>query len=118
MNGREFADLRMAAERAARRIMLILGRGRVTLTLENDKGPTQKVQAEVSAKETMDVIRQAEFGFTSRIPAGGDVTIVFLNPMAWRSPLTTRSIGSSWQTTASPRFLTPSVCPLSWGKTA
>lgn len=71
--------LRQAAARAINGLKMLLGRGRVTLTNENPNGGTQFVQAQVSAKELMDMPRLAEFGFASRIPVDGDVAIVFLN---------------------------------------
>lgn len=71
--------LRQAAARAINGLKMLLGRGRVTLTNENPNGGTQFVQAQVSAKELMDIPRLAEFGFASRIPVDGDVAVVFLN---------------------------------------
>lgn len=79
MNANNFTALRMSAERSARRLMLLLGRGRVKLTRDNDQGPVQKIQAQISAKETMDLLRVAEFGFASRLPKDSDVVVVFLN---------------------------------------
>jgi len=71
--------LRQAATRALNGLKMLLGRGRVLLTRDNDEGPIQKLQVQVSALETMDLLRMAEFGFTSRIPEKGDVAVVFLN---------------------------------------
>lgn len=63
--------------RLARRILLLLGRGRVMTT--NDSGPVQLVQVQINDLETIDGLRRlAEFGFTSMLPRDTDVAIAFL----------------------------------------
>lgn len=70
--------LRQAAKRALSGIRLIIGRGRVLLTVDNDQGPVQVVQARISADEVMNLLRVPEFGFTSRLPKDTDVVAVFI----------------------------------------
>lgn len=71
--------VRQAALRALNGLKMVLGRGRILLTNENENGGTQFIQVKVSANETMDVPRLAEFGFASRVPVKGDCILVFLN---------------------------------------
>lgn len=71
--------LRQAVTRAHNGLKMLLGRGRIKLVLDNDQGPVQMVQAVISAKETMDLPRVAEFGFASRPPKDTDCVVVFLN---------------------------------------
>ena|SRR5258706_3218535 len=63
--------------RLARRVLLLIGRGRVTTS--NDGGPVQLVQVQVNALEPIDNVRRlAEFGFTSVLPDGSDVVMGFI----------------------------------------
>lgn len=71
--------LRQAVARAHNAVKMVLGRGRIQLVGNNDQGPVQTVQVIVSAKETMDLPRVAEFGFASRPPKDSDCIVVFLN---------------------------------------
>lgn len=71
--------LRQAVARTTNGLKMMLGRGRVILVGDDDKGPTQMLQVKMSAKETMDLYRLAEFGFTSRPPKDSDCVAVFLN---------------------------------------
>jgi phage baseplate assembly protein V len=71
--------IRQALGRAMNGLRMMLGRGRITLTNENEQGGTQFVQARLSAQELMDLPRLAEFGFVSRVPEKGDCVVVFLN---------------------------------------
>lgn len=66
------------ADRLARRVLLIVGRGRVSAPV-NDAGAVQTMQAQINDLETIDNLRRvAEFGFTSVPPQGSDVAIVFV----------------------------------------
>jgi phage baseplate assembly protein V len=66
------------ADRLARRVLLLVGRGRVSAPV-NDAGPVQLLQAQINELETIDNLRRiAEFGFTSVPPQGSDVAIVFV----------------------------------------
>lgn len=70
------SDLLGAVHRVARHIMLAISRGRVGAS--NDSGPVQTMQARLNQQETIDTLpRVAEFGFTSRPPAGSDAIILF-----------------------------------------
>ncbi|CAB3779416.1 hypothetical protein LMG28688_00835 [Paraburkholderia caffeinitolerans] len=65
------------ASRLARRVLLAIGRGRVSTS--NDSGVVQLVQTKFNDLETIDDMpRVAEFGFTSRPPDGSDVLAVFI----------------------------------------
>ncbi|WP_175795972.1 phage baseplate assembly protein V [Burkholderia anthina] len=65
------------ASRLARRVLLAIGRGRVSTS--NDSGVVQLVQTKFNDLETIDDMpRVAEFGFTSRPPDGCDVLAVFI----------------------------------------
>ena len=70
--------IRQAMARAINGLKMVLGRGRVTLT-DDSKKPIQSIQAKLSANETMDILRMAEFGFTSWIPKDGDIAAIFIN---------------------------------------
>lgn len=70
---------RQAIARTVNAIKMLLGRGRVIMVLNNDQDSTQRMQVKVSAKETMDLYRLAEFGFASRPPKDSDCVVVFLN---------------------------------------
>ncbi|RKE35300.1 phage baseplate assembly protein V [Paraburkholderia sp. BL23I1N1] len=66
------------ADRLARRVLLLIGRGRISAPV-NDAGPVQLLQAQINELETIDNLRRiAEFGFTSVPPQGSDVAIVFV----------------------------------------
>ncbi|KPD17310.1 baseplate assembly protein [Burkholderia sp. ST111] len=66
------------ADRLARRVLLLVGRGRVSAPV-NDAGPVQVLQAQINELETIDNLKRiAEFGFTSVPPQGSDVAIVFV----------------------------------------
>lgn len=71
--------MRQAAARALNGLKMMLGRGRIQLNVGNDQGAVQILQAIVSAKETMNIPRLAEFGFASRPPPNSDCAILFLN---------------------------------------
>lgn len=63
-------------ERLGRRILMLVGRGRVTAV--NDAGAVQFVQVQLGADEIRDrTPRLAEFGFASNPPAGSDAVLVF-----------------------------------------
>jgi phage baseplate assembly protein V len=60
-----------------RRVRLIVGRGR--LTLSDDSKTAQLLQVQLNSLEVRDQTpRLAEFGFTSRPPVGSDVVMLFL----------------------------------------
>lgn len=63
--------------RVARRVLLAIGRARVTTV--NDAGNVQLAQVQSNDLETIDNMpRLAEFGLTSNPPVGTDVTVVFI----------------------------------------
>lgn len=65
------------ADRLWRRVLLVVGRGRVGTV--NDAGQVQKLQVRVSADETIDGMpRLAEYGFQSHPPAGSDAVALFV----------------------------------------
>lgn len=71
------ATFRAAIERLFRRVMLTVGRGRITAV--NDAGPVQMTQIKLGAIEVRDnTPRLAEFGFTSNPPAGTDAAVLFI----------------------------------------
>lgn len=60
-----------------RRIQLVVGRGRVTVS--DDSKAAQMLQVRLGAMETRDdTPRMAEFGFTSRPPVGSDAIVIFV----------------------------------------
>jgi phage baseplate assembly protein V len=64
-------------ERLWIRLLLLLGRGRVTLV--DDSGPVQRLQVSGSGGEVHDQVpRLAEYGHSSNPPAGSDVVMVKL----------------------------------------
>lgn len=64
-------------DRAARRILNIIGRARVNLV--KDSGAVQMAQLTVNDLETIDNIPVVhDFGFSSNPPAGSDVAMVFV----------------------------------------
>ncbi|MDE1715753.1 phage baseplate assembly protein V [Chromobacterium amazonense] len=64
-------------ERLARRVWMLLGRGRTT-TPANDGGPVQVLQVQLGRDETRDHLRRlAEYGFTSHPPVGTDAVVLF-----------------------------------------
>jgi phage baseplate assembly protein V len=66
-----------AIERLYRRIMLMIGIGKVTTG--NDGGAVQMLQIQLGADEVRDnTPRVAEFGFTSMPPPGSDAVLAFL----------------------------------------
>lgn len=70
-------------ERLARRVWMLLGRGRITAPA-NDAGPVQIVQVQLGANETRDHLRRAaDYGFTSHPPVGTDAIVLF--PMGDRN---------------------------------
>lgn len=73
------SSVRQALARAHSAVKMLLGRGRVQLIKDNDTGPVQTMQVVVSAKETMDMPRLAEFGFTSRPPKDSDCAVMFIS---------------------------------------
>lgn len=65
-------------DRLARRVLLVIGRGRVSAPVD-DSGVVQRLQAQINQLETIDGLRRlAEFGFTSVPPQGADVAIMFV----------------------------------------
>ena len=65
-------------ERLARRILCLIGVARVPVS--DDGGSVQTVQAVIDDAEVIDSVpRMQEFGFSSRLPAGSDIVLVFLN---------------------------------------
>jgi len=66
-----------AIERLYRRIMMMIGIGKVATG--NDSGVVQMLQVQLGADEVRDnTPRLAEFGFTSMPPPGSDAVLVFL----------------------------------------
>lgn len=62
----------------ARRLLSLVGRAKVTTS--DDAGPIQTLQGKFNDLEVIDGMpRAAEFGFASRLPAGTDLVVVFLN---------------------------------------
>lgn len=57
-------------------LKLVIGRGRILLV--DDTGPVQKLQVKLSGRETPDLLRSAEYGFTSRPPKDTDCVAVFI----------------------------------------
>lgn len=71
-------DSRNSIDRLFRRVMLVIGLGRITIV--NDSQPsTQFCQVMLGGDEIRDnTPRIAEFGFSSNPPAGSDAVVVFL----------------------------------------
>jgi phage baseplate assembly protein V len=66
-----------AIERLYRRIMLMIGRGRIKIS--KDDGPTQSHQVRLGKFETFDDIpRLSEYGFNSMPPGESDAVLVFM----------------------------------------
>lgn len=66
-----------AIERLYRRLMLLIGIGKITTG--NDGGVVQRLQVQLGADEVHDNLpRLAEFGFTSMPPPGSDAVLAFL----------------------------------------
>lgn len=66
-----------AVERVFRRVILAIGRGRVTAG--NDDGNVQKLQIQLGANEIRDdTPRLAEYGFSSYPPRESDVVAIFV----------------------------------------
>lgn len=66
-----------AINRIYRRVMLTLGRGKITTG--DDSGNVQKLQVQLGPLETRDnTPRVAEFGFASMPPNGTDAIVVFI----------------------------------------
>jgi phage baseplate assembly protein V len=64
-------------ERLFRRVMLLVGRGR--MTTGRDDGPVQRLQVRLGAMETRDdTPRLAEYGLASMPPVGSDAVLVFI----------------------------------------
>jgi phage baseplate assembly protein V len=64
-------------ERIWRRLLLALGRGRITFI--DDAGPVQKLQVKLGAEEVKDnTPRLSEYGFQSVPPAGSDAVVIFI----------------------------------------
>lgn len=69
-------DLVAAIERLYRRVLLLVGIGRVRTVL--DGGNAQLIQIQLGANDLRDnTIRLAEYGFASNPPAGSDAVVVF-----------------------------------------
>ena len=70
-------SFQVAIDRLYHRIMLVIGRGRIT-TL-NDAGAVQLMQVKLGALETTDNLpRLAEYGFNSNPPVGSDAVLLFV----------------------------------------
>lgn len=68
-------DMLDALERLWRRLLHVVGRGRITLVL--DDGPVQLLQARLNAAALRDEVpRLGEYGLCSVPPAGADVVVV------------------------------------------
>lgn len=66
-----------AIEGIYRRVLMLVGRGKVTTG--NDSGSTQRLQVQLSPIEVRDnTPRLAEYGFTSFPPNGSDAVVIFL----------------------------------------
>lgn len=64
-------------DRAARRILNLIGRARINLI--DDTGPVQMAQVTVNDLETIDKVPVVQaFGFASNPPKGSDVALVFV----------------------------------------
>lgn len=75
---RNVRAVQATTERLSRRVLLLVGRGRVSAPV-NDSGNVQLLQAQINPLETIDGLRRvAEFGFTSVPPLGTDVAIIFV----------------------------------------
>jgi phage gp45-like len=74
-----FRALRQGVSRSLNGLKMMLGRGRIQMVINNDHGPVQMIQVQVSAVELMNLPRLAEFGFVSRAPKNSDCAIIFLN---------------------------------------
>lgn len=70
-------DIYAAIERLYRRMLLVVGRGRIKTG--TDDGPVQKQQVRLSEFETFDNIpRVSEYGFNSMPPADSDAVLIFV----------------------------------------
>lgn len=66
-----------AIERLYRRVMLVVGRGRIKTG--DDTGPVQRQQVRLGDFETFDDIpRMAEYGFNSMPPGDSDAVLIFV----------------------------------------
>lgn len=71
------SDISGAIERIYRRILLVIGRGRIKTG--NDDGPVQFQQVRLGVLETIDNLpRLAEYGFNSMPPAETDAIVLFM----------------------------------------
>ena len=71
------SDVLGAVHALWRRMVLVIGRGRVTTG--NDAGPVQLLQVRLGTLETHDnTPRLAEYGFASNPPPGSDVALLFI----------------------------------------
>lgn len=67
-----------AIEQVYRRVMMLMGRGRITLV--DDSGPVQKIQARFGPLEIIDGMPAPhDYGFTSNPLPGSDVLASFVN---------------------------------------
>lgn len=67
-----------AIEQVYRRVMMSIGRGRITLV--DDSGPVQKIQARFGPLEIIDGMPAPhDYGFTSNPPPGSDMLASFVN---------------------------------------
>jgi phage baseplate assembly protein V len=70
-------ELYGAVERLYRRVLLVVGRGRIKTGA--DDGPVQKQQVHLGAFETFDNIpRMSEYGFNSMPPTDSDAVLIFV----------------------------------------
>ncbi|EEL2518418.1 phage baseplate assembly protein [Salmonella enterica] len=68
-------DIRSLLRQLMRRVTMLAGIGKVTAV--NDGGSVQKIQYRAPAEVRGDTPRLAEFGFSSGLPAGSDVVMLF-----------------------------------------
>ena len=68
--------LRQSIEAAARRLALVVGRGRIKQS--DDSGPIQSLQVSLNSLETPDLRRVSEFGHASWPPDGCDAIVLFI----------------------------------------
>ncbi|EAB9908258.1 phage baseplate assembly protein V [Salmonella enterica subsp. enterica] len=68
-------DIRSLLRQLMRRVTMLAGTGKVTAI--NDGGSVQKIQYRAPTEVRGDTPRLAEFGFSSGLPAGSDVVMLF-----------------------------------------
>jgi len=66
-----------AIERLYRRMLMVIGRGRIGVV--DDTGPVQTMQVKLGQDEVVDAIKRLmEYGFTSKPLPGADAVVVFM----------------------------------------